>query len=137
MRITATWPAPSVPSRWAAAVAASAGGNGSPVRPWRAPRSRASLMRRAASARLISVDSAIAWAQCAAEFLRGAWRGKLIDQRVLGCAQPARHALQALQGPQPFWGGEHVKGQRAQGVQIVIERAEDLSDILTTARTHA
>src|SRR5208283_847927 len=76
-------------------------------------------------------------AQCAAEFFLSCLRVELVDQRVLGCPQPARHAFQALQGVQPFWGGEYVKRQLAQTVRVVIERVEDLDDLLTTARTHA
>ncbi len=53
LRITATWPAPRSPLRCAAAVASSTGGNGSPFKARRSPRSAASWMRREASARLI------------------------------------------------------------------------------------
>src|ERR1700757_4336641 len=48
-RMTATWAAPMSPARWAAAVASSRGGSGSPVMALRSPRSAASWMRRDAS----------------------------------------------------------------------------------------
>ncbi|GAB4601280.1 hypothetical protein MOKP58_43780 [Mycobacterium avium subsp. hominissuis] len=60
LRITATCSGPNDPARCAAAVAASTGAIGSPVSPTRGPRSAAVCTRRAASARLISVASAIA-----------------------------------------------------------------------------
>ncbi|VBA36294.1 hypothetical protein LAUMK21_05819 [Mycobacterium pseudokansasii] len=56
--------------------------------------------------------------QFGAQFFLAGLRAELIDQRVLGCPQPSCHALQALQGPQPFRGGEHVKRQLAQTIQI-------------------
>ncbi|VBA59041.1 hypothetical protein LAUMK191_04815 [Mycobacterium attenuatum] len=75
--------------------------------------------------------------QRGAQFFLAGQRAELIDQRVLRRPQPARHALQALHGPQPLGGGEHVKRQLTQTIQIRVERVEDPDDVFTTARTHA
>jgi hypothetical protein len=71
--------------------------------------------------------------QLAAEFFVAGLRVELIDQLILGGTQLACHAFQALEGLQPFGGGEHVKGQLAQAVQVSIERVDDLDDLFTTA----
>ena len=76
-------------------------------------------------------------AQRAAELFCAGLFGELVDQRVLGRAQPACHPFQALQRPQPFRGGEHIKRQLTQPVKVTIERVEDLHDLLTRTRTHA
>jgi len=49
--------------------------------------------------------------------------------------QPAGRALQALQSPQSFRRGEHVKGQLAEAVNIIIERAKT-STISLRTRSH-
>ncbi|CQD08876.1 hypothetical protein BN000_01806 [Mycobacterium europaeum] len=74
---------PSVPARWAAAVAGRSGANGSPVNPCRGPRSLASLTRREASARLISVASAIAWDSVPPSSSGVAWRAR---ELITGCS---------------------------------------------------
>ena len=56
---------------------------------------------------------------------------------MLRCALPARPPFQALQRPQQFRGGEHVKRQLTQPVQGPIELVEDLDDLFATAATHA
>ncbi|VAZ63893.1 hypothetical protein LAUMK22_05735 [Mycobacterium kansasii] len=76
-------------------------------------------------------------AQFGAQFFLAGLRAELIDQRVLRCPQPARQAFQALQGAHSLGGGEHVKRQLAQTIQIRVERVEDPDDVFTTARTHA
>ncbi len=76
-------------------------------------------------------------AQLAAEFCFAGLRVELIDQLMLRGAQLACHAFEVLQRPQPFRGGQDIKGQLAQPVQAGVDHVEDLHDLLTTARTHA
>lgn len=75
-------------------------------------------------------------AQWATEFFRAGLRAELIDQRVLRCAQPARHTFQALQRPLLLRSDEYVKGQPAQSVQALIEEIQHLADLLTSAGSH-
>ncbi|VBA34570.1 hypothetical protein LAUMK35_05766 [Mycobacterium pseudokansasii] len=69
---------PNFPSRWAAAAPASTGAIGSPVSPRRGPRSAAALMRRLASVRLISAQSAIACDSLPPSSSVLAWRARLL-----------------------------------------------------------
>ncbi|VAZ76844.1 hypothetical protein LAUMK4_03227 [Mycobacterium persicum] len=75
--------------------------------------------------------------QRAAQLFLAGLRAELIDQRKLRGSQPPRRALQTLQRTQSLGGGEHLKRQLTQPVQLRIERVEDLDDVVTTARTHA
>ena len=76
-------------------------------------------------------------AQRVAQLLLAGLCVELVDDAVLGCAGAACGAFEALQRPQPFRGGEHVKRQLTQAVQGAVERVEDLDDLFATAATHA
>ena len=93
-------------------------------------------MRRAASARLISVASAIAWRELAAQLFGGGLAGNGIDQRMLEGRYPAAQPLEALQQRQLLWCGQRLAVKPEHpiegGIQPIKSRRQRLS-INTTA----
>ena len=130
-------PSPMSPSRWAAAVwLSSCGASGSPVSARRGPKIGGLADTPAGLGLGDPQPVSQRAAQRAAQLFLAGLRLELVDQRVLGCAQPTRDPFEALQRPQPFRGGEHVKRQLTQTVQVAIKRVENLHDLLATTATH-
>jgi hypothetical protein len=59
---------------------------------------------------------------------------ELIDQRVTRYRQPPHQLFQALQESQLLRGGERVKRQPTEAVEVGVERLEDLVDVPTVTR---
>ena len=133
------WPVLTRPACWASAVAPSSGGKGSPVRARRGPSSAAcSATRRLASARLVSVQSAIGMGELAAEFFGGGFLLELVDQRMFTGAQAPSHCLVAFQQGEPLLGAQHRAIEPDDvlecGVQRVALRGDPFS--IKNGRTH-